>query len=126
MMRIKSGFGFTAAFGMLMYSAAALCGTAQAGEQDFKLVNKTGHQIDSVYVGASSSNSWGNDIMGKDALPTGETVSITFPHTTAACSFDIKVQYNDGDTAEWSKVDLCKWEKISLFWDGKVTRAVGE
>jgi len=64
--------------------------------------------------------------MGKDALPNGETVNITFPHTTTACSYDIKVKYNDGDTAEWSGVDLCKWEKISLFWDGKVTRAVGE
>jgi hypothetical protein len=115
------------AFASLALAATlAVTGGAHAGEQDFKLINKTGYQIDSVYVGASSSKSWGNDIMGRDALADGETVNITFPHTTSACSFDIKVKYNDGDTAEWSQVDLCKWEKISLFWDGKVTRAVGE
>ena len=104
----------------------AMTGAASAGEQDFKLVNKTGYQIDSVYVGASSSRSWGKDVMGKAALEDGEAVNLTFPRGTSTCQFDIKVQYNDGDTAEWSKVDLCKWETISLFWDGKVTRAVGD
>jgi hypothetical protein len=125
-MHIKSRSSLIVAAGLLMFASTSLVGVARAGEQDFKLVNKTGYQIDSVYVGASSSKSWGNDIMGRDALADGETVNITFPHTTSACSFDIKVKYNDGDTAEWSQVDLCKWEKISLFWDCKVTRAVGE
>lgn len=99
---------------------------AQASDADFKLINKTGYQIDEVYVGPTSSNSWGADIMGPNAVPDGTVVDITFPHGGSACKFDIKVKYHDGDTAEWTNVDLCQYEKISLFWDGKQTRAVGE
>jgi hypothetical protein len=111
---------------LALAAALAVTGGAHAGEQDFKLINRTGYQIDSVYVGASSSRSWGKDIMGRNSLDDGESVNITFPRGTSTCHFDIKVEYSDGDTAEWSRVDLCKWETISLFWDGHVTRAVGE
>lgn len=100
--------------------------TAFASDADFKLVNKTGYQIDSVYVSPASSSNWGKDIMGKDAVPDGTSVNITFPHGGSACKFDIRVEYNDGDKAEWAGVDLCQYETISLFWDGKNTRAVGE
>ncbi len=99
---------------------------AQASDADFKLINKTGYQIDSVFVSPASSDSWGSDIMGRDAVPDGTSVSVTFPHGGSACKFDIRVKYQDGDKAEWSNVDLCQYETISLFWDGKQTRAVGE
>ena len=58
----------------------------------------------------------------------GDAVKITFPHGNGACNFDIQVKYNDGDKAEWSNVDLCKYEAITLFWDKKSqeTKAVGE
>jgi hypothetical protein len=105
---------------------ATLATSALANDADFKMVNKTGYQIDSVFVSRASSDNWGKDIMGKDALGDGESVNITFPHGGSACKFDIKVEYKDGDSAEWSDVDLCQYETISLFWDGKKTRAVGE
>ena len=107
----------------------ATFGIAQASDADFTLKNKTGYQIDEVYVSKHSSQSWGTDRMGSDALADGETVDIHFPHGGAACKFDIKVKYHDDDsTAEWGNVDLCQYESISLFWNNKtqVTRAVGE
>ena len=103
-----------------------LSGAASASDADFKLVNRTGYQIDNVYVGAHSSDSWGKDIMGKGSLGDDETVNITFPHGGSACMFDIKVKYNDGDEAEWSNINLCEYEKISLYWKNKQTTAVGE
>lgn len=101
---------------------------AMASDADFRLKNKTGYQIDEVYVSRHSSDSWGKDIMGDDALGDGEAVKITFPHGGAACKFDIKVKYHDHDTAEWDNVDLCEYETITLYWDAKsqTTRAVGE
>ena len=125
-------------FSLKMPLAAALLVSAMmiaspkvslANDADFILKNKTGYQIDEVYVSAGSSKSWGKDIMGSDALADGERVKITFPHGNGACMFDIKVKYHDdGSTAEWSGVNLCEYEAISLFWDNKsqVTRAVGE
>ena len=105
---------------------ATLSTSAFANDADFKMVNKTGYQIDSVYVSRASIANWGKDIMGKEALGDGDAVNITFPHGGSACKFDIKVEYKDGDSAEWSDVDLCQYETISLFWDGKKTHAVGE
>jgi len=101
---------------------------ASANDADFVLKNKTGYQIDEVYVSASKNKNWGKDIMGTGSLGDGEQVKITFPHGNGACIFDLKVKYNDGDESEWSGVDLCKYESISLFWDkkAKTTRAVGE
>ncbi len=103
--------------------------SGMANDADFTLRNKTGYQIDEVYVSVRSSKNWGKDIMGSDALDDGEKVNIVFPHGNGACRFDLKVKYHDdGSTAEWSDVNLCEYETITLFWDRKneVTRAVGE
>jgi hypothetical protein len=117
-------------FAQVQILAAAIlfaCTTAaSASDADFTLVNKTGYQVDSVYVGPSKSESWGKDILGRSALADGESVDIAFPHSGSECIFDIKVVYHDEDKKEWSGVDLCKYEKISIFWDGNTTRAVGE
>lgn len=117
-------------FGSLAVAAAALVapGVASANDADFTLVNRTGYQIDEVYISPHSSSKWGRDVMGDGALGNARQVKITFPHGNGACIFDLKVKYEDGDTAEWSKVDLCEYTTITLYWDAKakVTRAVGE
>ncbi len=105
---------------------ATLAVPAMAADQDFRIVNRTGYQIDEVYVGASSSRSWGKDLMGKDALSDGESVNITFPNRTTACKFDIMVKYNDGDDATWNGVNLCQVSKVTLYWRNGTTRAVTE
>ncbi len=105
-----------------------MAGGAFASDADFKLRNKTGYQIDEVYVSPHSAKNWGKDIMGRDALADDEAVNITFPHGGGACHFDIKVKYHDEDTAEWSDINLCQYETVSLYWDSKnqVSRMVGE
>lgn len=99
---------------------------ALAGDQDFRLVNKTGYQIDEVYVSRVSTKNWGKDVMGTDALSDDATVKITFDAPANACRWDMRVKYEDGDTAEWSNLNLCNIETITLYWDRKanVTRAV--
>jgi hypothetical protein len=111
---------------LALFGSAAV---AHANDADFAIHNKTGYQIDEVYVSPHSNSNWGRDRMGDDALADGESKDIRFAHGSGACRFDIKVKYHDDDsTAEWGDVDLCKYETISLYWDKKkqVTRAVGE
>ena len=102
--------------------------TAYAAQQDFTLQNKTGYQIDEVYVSQSSSRNWGNDVMGRDALADGNTVDISFNAPENACHWDMRVKYNDGDEATWNNLNLCNISKVTLFWDRKAqtTRAVTE
>jgi hypothetical protein len=119
-------------FRHLAVATLALIGcmsVAHANDADFTIKNRTGYQIDEVYVSRHSSSNWGSDRMGDDALADGESKDIRFPHGNGACRFDLKVKYHDDDsTAEWSDVDLCKYSAISLHWDKKnqVTRAIGE
>lgn len=104
----------------------AFAAPAFAADQDFQIVNRTGYQIDEVYVGASTSRSWGKDLMGRGSLEDGAKLNVSFPNRTTACSFDIKVVYNDGDEAEWSQVNLCQVSKVNLYWRNGATRAVTE
>jgi len=125
----KWAFGQVVALGAAGYLMMAVGGggAAFAGKQDFTLANKTGYQIDEVYVSESRSSHWGRDIMGRGSLGDGDTVDVTFDHGSA-CHFDLKVKYEDGDNAEWSNLNLCDISKVTLYWDRKnqTTRASTE
>lgn len=94
-------------------------GAFAQGKQDFTLVNRTGYQIDEVYVAPSNSNDWEDDVLGRDVLENGQRVDISFAAKTRACMYDVKVAYSDKTTAEWEKFDLCKVSKITIFYDRK-------
>jgi len=122
---------FTLTLGCLAIAAITLAEPqiAAANDADFKLVNRTGYQIDEVYISPASSSKWGPDVLGNQAMGDGDVATITFPQRNGICVFDLKVKYHDdGSTAEWSKVDLCQYSAITLYWDAKaqVRRAVGE
>jgi hypothetical protein len=101
---------FALAFGV---SGSALA----AGKQDFVLTNKTGYEVDQVYVSAASSDDWEEDILGKNALDNGESVNIHFSRGTRGCRFDLKVVYSDDEEAVWKDIDLCTVEKITIRWN---------
>jgi hypothetical protein len=108
---------------VLLASALALAtgfiAPVQAADQDFTLVNRTGYQIDEVYVSPSSSNRWGRDVMGQDVLENSARTEINFPDGTRGCNWDLKVIYNDRDTAEWRNLNLCSISRVTLFYDRK-------
>jgi hypothetical protein len=90
---------------------------ANAGDQDFTLVNKTGYDIAQVYASPVKSDSWGEDIMGSDILENDTSVKITFPHDPSACHWDLKVVYTDKETAVWHDFNLCEISKITVHWN---------
>jgi hypothetical protein len=93
---------------------------AHAADQDFKIVNKTGYQIDSVFLSPPNDDHWGSDVMGQDALADGEAANISFSKGTQACKWDLKVTYHDdSSTAVWHGLDLCSISKVSLHWNDK-------
>ncbi len=98
------------------------------GQQDFTLVNRTGYTINEVYVGASSSSSWGRDLLGQGVLQHQRTLNVRFGRNTRECNWDIRVVYDDGDTSEFRGVDLCSVSRVTLFWNRQAnqTRFVTE
>ena len=108
--------------------AMLVLGTAQtsnAGEQDFTLVNKTAVEINALYVSPADKNEWGEDILGRDTLPAGETVEIEFDPEEEAEKWDLRVEDKQGNSIEWTDLDLTEISKVTLNYDGgKATAAV--
>ncbi|MBP2299637.1 hypothetical protein [Azospirillum picis] len=92
-------------------------GAAFAGQQDFSILNKTGYALKHIYVSESNSNSWDEDILGRDLLENGEEFEVSFDKAEATCKWDMKVIYDDGDSAVWGGLNLCKISKLTLKWN---------
>jgi len=91
-----------------------------AGKQDFTLVNATSVEIHEVYVSPHNSNDWEEDVLGRDTLPAGANVHITFDRAEAAALWDLKVVDKDGNSIEWENLDLLKISKLTLHYkDGR-------
>lgn len=114
----------------LLVSLAALWSmAAQAGDADFTLVNKTGYEIESVFVAPSKSRSWGSDILKDGTMPNGKKVPITFSKNSNVCVYDMLVHWvgygRDEDTT-WERLDLCAVQTISLFYNRKTNETTAE
>lgn len=109
----------------LIYSAfAAMIALAPVpafsqAQQNFTLVNRSGAQVDEVYVSPSSSNNWGRDILGEGVMPSGTRRNITFPQRTRACEFDLRVVFANGRRSEASNLNLCEISTITVTPNGR-------
>ena len=105
----------------LLVSGATMC----AGDQDFVLVNKTGVEIHNLHVSPSDKEEWGEDILGKDTLGDGQTAEITFSPKEESAKWDLRVADEDGNSIEWSDLNLLNISKVTLHYEnGKATAEV--
>ena len=97
---------------------------AQAkGPQDFTLVNKTGVEIHGVFVSPHSSDSWEEDILGKDTLANGESLDIKFHRSETAKMWDLKITDSKGNAITWQNFNLLEIEEITLHYDAETGKA---
>ncbi len=97
---------------------------ARAGSQDFSVVNRTGYQIDAIYVSQIGNSRWGGNVMGSAVLLDGETVAISFAREEPACHWDLLVQYHDREKITWTDVDLCNVARVALVYDRRSGRTL--
>ncbi len=87
---------------------------------DFDLVNKTGYDIESIFVSPTTEKAWGEDVMGKELLKDGETVEISFDPGETDKLWDIYVTWHGYDASEdvyWVGFDLSKISEITLYYE---------
>ncbi|OYD80392.1 hypothetical protein [Azospirillum brasilense] len=92
-------------------------GAAMAGQQDFTIANKTGYALKHIYVSESANEKWDEDILGRDVLDDGEEFELSFDKAEKTCKWDMKVIYDDGESAVWQNLNLCKISKLTLRWN---------
>ena len=96
-----------------------------AGAQDFTLVNKTGVEIDKVFISPHDADDWEEDILGKDTLPDGQSVDVKFDRDETAAKWDLRIEDKEGNAIEWENLDLLKISKLTLnYKDKKATAEV--
>src|SRR3977135_1759596 len=109
---------------LLALSMIAMClavaGFARSGKQDFVLHNQTGVEIHELYVSPHSAGEWGEDVLGRDTLPAGESVKITFDDQEKTVKWDLKVADGNQHSIEWENLDLTKISELTLHYkEGK-------
>lgn len=87
---------------------------ADQTNQNFTLVNNTGHTVVTLNVSPNNDDQWGPDILGVDTLANGQTATVTFPRAEDQCSWDIRATYDDGDTTDARAVNLCQITTVTL------------
>jgi len=98
--------------------------TANPGAaQDFTLVNKTGVEIDKVFISPHDADDWEEDILGRDTLPSGETVDIKFQRAETAANWDLRIEDSQGNAIEWENLNLLQISKATLFYENGKARA---
>jgi hypothetical protein len=90
------------------------------GQQDFTVVNRTGVEINRLYVSPHSTKDWEEDILGQDTLADGDSVNIHFSRTEKAAKWDLRIEDSDGNGIEWTNLNLLEISKLTLHYkDGK-------
>lgn len=89
------------------------------------LVNKTGVEIDKVFISPSDSKDWQEDILGQDTLPDGQSVDIKFHRNEKAAKWDLRIEDKQGNSIEWEDLNLLEISKVTLHYsNGKGTAEV--
>jgi len=105
---------------------ASLAATANAGQQNFVLLNNTGFTINEVYVSPRKARDWEEDVLGRNQLPNSQFVTINFDRSEKVCAWDLMVVYDDGEEAYWENFDLCSTTFILISYNERkrVTEAL--
>lgn len=95
------------------------------GGQDFILHNNTNVEIYALYVTPHDADDWGDDILGVDTLPPGESVEIKFSRKETAKYWDLRVEDEEGSYIEWDSLNLLKISSVKLYYkNGKASAIV--
>ncbi len=82
-------------------------------DPSFRLVNRSGRQINEVYATSVGVNTWGTDRMGSEVIPPGATHIVRIA-PDGNCVFDVRVVYADGSAAEKRRINLCTIVDLSF------------
>lgn len=74
-------------------------------DPSFRIVNHGRIEINEVYATPAGAGNWGRDRLGEDTIEAGSYRIIQLP--TGQCVYDVRIVFNDGDTTEKRRINLC-------------------
>jgi hypothetical protein len=70
--------------------------------------NDTNYTIMRFYGSNKGTESWEEDILGRDVLRPGQSVRIDFGDGTDYCKFDFRAVFDDDDILVAKDINVCK------------------
>jgi len=96
------------------FGGSAVATGASSAMLDFTLVNRTRSGIHAIYLSPHESAAWEENVLGDGKLDNGQMVTIRFRPETRSAVWDLRVELNRGDKAEWKNLTLGEISKIIL------------
>ena len=82
--------------------------SVEAADRRVRIINETSYDIVRFYGSNVGTDSWEEDILGRDVLRAGRSVMINFDDGSGYCIFDFKAVFDDGDEVVKERVNVCK------------------
>lgn len=103
-------------FAAVAVSAVLLAPVAHAQSEaiNFTLTNNTEHVLTHLYISLPSTDEWEEDIFGSDVLGSGETIEISIDDGLDECVYDVRADFDDGDSMQIASVDFCELDGSDL------------
>lgn len=92
----------------LGFAAAA---QAQTTDPSFRLNNRSNQTIMELYVSSSAVSNWGQDLLGANVLPPGQTFIVRLPN--GQCVNDIRIVVEGGRAIERMQINTCNLTDIN-------------
>lgn len=87
---------------------------AAALDRRVQINNESSYDIIEFYASNTGTNSWEEDILGKDILPAGHSVMINIDDGSGYCKFDFLAVFDDGDQVTSSDNNVCELSEFSF------------
>ena len=76
--------------------------------------NNTSYDIVRFYASNTGTNSWEEDILGDDILPSGYSVVINIDDGSGYCKYDFLAIFDDGDQVQASNKNVCELSEFTF------------
>lgn len=87
---------------------------ASALDRRVRINNETSYDIVRFYASNTGTNSWQEDILGDDILPSGYSVVINIDDGTGYCKYDFLAVFDDGDQVTAANKNVCELAEFSF------------
>lgn len=80
----------------------------QAENRNVRIINETGSTMVEFYASNVGADTWEEDILGRDVLPSNDSIMMNIDDGTGYCLYDFKAVFADGDVVTDERIDVCE------------------
>ncbi len=81
---------------------------ASAYDRRVRIVNESSYDIYEFYASNTGTNSWEEDILGRNILPAGHSVMIDIDDGSGYCRYDFLAVFEDGEEVVSGGNNVCE------------------